>query len=61
MSKEAKERIEDALKNQAKSLDLSNCDLEELPKELGTLIQLEQLNLNSNTKVSDLSPLGELA
>lgn len=42
MSKKAKELIEKALKNQAKILDLSNCDLEELAKELVVLIQLER-------------------
>ncbi|MDX2067495.1 MAG: leucine-rich repeat domain-containing protein [Haliscomenobacter sp.] len=60
MSKEAKELIKEALKNQAKSLDLSNCDLEELPKEIGALIQLEDLRLSGNQKVSDLSPLANL-
>lgn len=42
MSREAQKRIEEALRNKAKNLDLSDCDLLALPKELGALILLEE-------------------
>ncbi|WP_421798930.1 COR domain-containing protein [Haliscomenobacter sp.] len=60
MSKEAKERIKEALKNESKSLDLSYCKLNELPKELGELIQLKELILNDNMNLSGLSLLTQL-
>ena len=55
MSKEVQERIKEALRNKAKSLDLRNCDLAELPKELGALTLLEELKLGENKNLSDLS------
>jgi internalin A len=60
MTEKVKKRIEEALKNQSKSLDLSYCDLEELPKGLEALIQLEELMLVGNKKLSDLNPLAQL-
>ena len=40
-------------------LDLGDCDLTELPEEIGELVWLESLSL-SGAQVSDLSPLSEL-
>ena len=56
MSKEVQERIKEALRNKAKSLDLSYCDLSELPKELGALTLLVVLILHGNKELSDLIP-----
>ncbi|WP_421799125.1 COR domain-containing protein [Haliscomenobacter sp.] len=60
MSEEAQWRIKMALKNQAKSLDLSYCNLVALPKDLEALILLEELSLYENSNLSDLSPLANL-
>lgn len=60
MSKKAEERIQVALKNKATSLDLSFCDLTDLPKLLGELTDLKEVKLNGNKDLSDLGLLARL-
>ncbi|MBC7778407.1 MAG: TIR domain-containing protein [Phycisphaerae bacterium] len=52
--------IDENKKAKAKTLDLGNCELTKLPKELEECIWLESLILQGNTKLSDLSPLSNL-
>ena len=60
MSKEVQKRIEKALKNKAKKLYISDCDFMVLPKELKSLTLLEELRLDGNKNLRDLSPLANL-
>lgn len=61
MSKEALKRIKENKESKATSLNLSYCDLTELPDELSTLTWLEELRLYDNEELSDLSRLITLA
>jgi hypothetical protein len=66
MSDEVSRRIETCHHNGDKYLDLSGFDLEEIPEELGWLVQLTELNLSNNRLVnlpgwlSNLSHLNKL-
>ena len=57
MSKEALRRIADNKKTKYPILDLSDCDLTALPPELSDCVWLTRLNLSSNSKLNNLSPL----
>ncbi|HOY21181.1 MAG TPA: leucine-rich repeat domain-containing protein, partial [Haliscomenobacter sp.] len=60
MFEKALKRITEAKKNQSISLDLSNCDLVVLPKEISELFSLGALFLSENKNLSDLSLLENL-
>ncbi len=53
MSEEALARIEEAKNKGLTSLDLSKLDLKELPSEIGSLAELEELDLGSVLNFSD--------
>ncbi|MBK9491379.1 MAG: leucine-rich repeat domain-containing protein [Haliscomenobacter sp.] len=60
MSKEALKRIKENKKSKAKELDLSDCGLNELPKELEELVWLTELDC-SNNLIRDLDPIAKLS
>ncbi|HOY17971.1 MAG TPA: COR domain-containing protein [Haliscomenobacter sp.] len=60
MSKEALKRIEENKKSKEETLDLSACDLKELPKELEELVWLTSLFCYDN-QISDLNPIANLS
>lgn len=53
----AEERITEAKRSRDTYLNLSNCDLTELPKTLIELTWLKELNLSNNTNLRDLAPI----
>ncbi|GAB4491980.1 MAG: hypothetical protein OHK0019_13030 [Saprospiraceae bacterium] len=60
MSKEALRLIAENKRTKAISLDLSFCDLKQLPSELSECVWLTELRLNDNEELSDLSSLKNL-
>jgi internalin A len=60
MSERALQRIREAKEQRLTELNLSQCDLTEIPKEVSELTWLETLNLWGNKELSDLTPLTNL-
>lgn len=62
MNKEVQERIEEAIENKATRLDLTSCGLREIPKEIGEMVWLKELDLSNNqiTKIEGLEELQQL-
>lgn len=60
MSELALRRIAENKKTKAQSLDLGNCGLTEVPKEVGELVWLEELTFNNNSHLIDISPISDL-
>jgi internalin A len=56
----AADRIAQNKRTQDKSLDLSNCELTEVPAQVSDLVWLESLRLADNSHLTDLSPLAGL-
>ncbi|MFZ1232204.1 MAG: COR domain-containing protein [Thiofilum sp.] len=61
MSEEALRRIQEEKKERTGKLDLINCDLAEIPQEIGELLWLETLNISFNRNLYDLLPLKSLS
>ncbi len=60
MSKLALKLIAENKKTRVTFLDLSHCDLTEVPDEIGELVWLEKLYLFGNKKLTDINPLSVL-
>ena len=60
MSEKAGERVFWAIEQKLKYLDLRNCKIVNLPRDIAKLTKLEELYLANNPELSDLSPLSNL-
>jgi len=60
MNEKAKERIQKCREKRLKSLDLSNCDLAEIPVEVREMVWLESLDLSQNKNLWRLSQVERL-
>ncbi len=56
----AENKAKHAQGEDARSLDLGNCGLTEVPEEVGELVWLEKLDLSKNEKLFNLSPVSKL-
>jgi internalin A len=61
MSELALQRIREAKEQRLTRLDIGNCGLTEIPEEVFELTWLEELNINQNRDLSDLSSLTRFA